>query len=256
MNDPANQGGGQGKPAPIPDAPSQSPQYSPENRAASLPSAAAQSTNNQNQPQSPLGGAPISPEGDHLTGGFAAFLDTPGLERLPIDHFLAHPVRWVLPPAPPDEPRSALERHARKCMVCHHPEREAIEEEYLNWHSPTKSASHHNVAPRTLYRHAEALGLTRRRRGNMRAVLDRLLDRAEEATVTGDSIIRALRAYTCLADDRHWVEPPARVIYSSEPNSPCPQSARESQRKSRARGKPRTAHRISPMSRSNRHSGD
>ncbi len=244
MNDPAYQGGEQGKSASIPAAP---PQYPPENRAASLPSAAVQSANNQNRLQSGLRGAPIPASGDHLAGRFAldAFLSTPGLEQLPVDRFLVRPFRWVLPPAPSGEPRSAIERHARKCMVCHHPEREAIEEEYLNWHSPSKSAAHHNIAPRTLYRHAEALGLTRRRRGNMRAVLDRLLDRAEEATVTGDNIIRALRAYTCLADDRHWVEPPSRVIYSSECHS-----------QGRAQHKPKTLRRASQTRRSNRHSGD
>lgn len=247
MNDPAYHGGELGKPASIPAAPSQPPQYPPENRAASLPSAAAQSTNNLNRPQSGLRGTPIPASGDHLSGRFAldAFLSTPGLEQLPVDRFLIRPFRWVLPPAPPGEPGSALERHMRKCMVCHHPEREAIEEEYLNWHSPSKSAAHHNIAPRTLYRHAEALGLTRRRRGNMRAVLDRLLDRAEEATVTGDSIIRALRAYTCLADDRHWVEPPSRVIYSSECHS-----------QGRAQHKPKALRRASQTRRSNRHSGD
>ncbi len=67
----------------------------------------------------------------------------------------------------------------RKCVVCHHPEREAIEEEFLNWHSPFDSATHHKIPVRSLYRHAVAAGLTRARRGNMRAVLDRLLDRVE-----------------------------------------------------------------------------
>jgi hypothetical protein len=95
----------------------------------------------------------------------------------------------------------------------------------------------------------------------MRAVLDRLLDRVEESTVTGDSIIRALRAYTCLADDRHWVEPPSRVLYSSERRYQGPQAASlkaagRPRTKPNARRKPQASRRTSPARRSNRHSGD
>jgi hypothetical protein len=29
-----------------------------------------------------------------------------------------------------------LERHSRRCIICHHPEREAIEEEFVQWRAP------------------------------------------------------------------------------------------------------------------------
>jgi hypothetical protein len=37
------------------------------------------------------------------------------------------------------EMKAALERHSRKCIICHHPEREAIEEEFLHWRAPGSS---------------------------------------------------------------------------------------------------------------------
>jgi len=114
---------------------------------------------------------------------------------------------------------SSLERHERKCVVCSHPDREIIEELFLHWHSPLGTALHYHVPVRSLFRHAHATGLYASRQGNLRAVLDRILDRADEATVTGDSIIRALRAYTCLTGDNQWVEPPSRVIFSSAPHA-------------------------------------
>ncbi|HXQ24811.1 MAG TPA: hypothetical protein VN822_00245 [Candidatus Acidoferrales bacterium] len=110
---------------------------------------------------------------------------------------------------------SSLERHERKCVVCHHPDREEIEELFLHWHEPHSTAYHYKVPVRSLYRHAHATGLYAARQGNLRSVLDRILEDAERAKVTGDCIVRAVRAYTCLTTDNKWVEPPTRVLFSS-----------------------------------------
>jgi len=37
------------------------------------------------------------------------------------------------------EMKAALERHSRRCIICHHPEREAIEEEFLHWRAPLEA---------------------------------------------------------------------------------------------------------------------
>jgi hypothetical protein len=34
-----------------------------------------------------------------------------------------------------------LERDSRRCIICHHPEREAIEEEFVHWRAPWKPAA-------------------------------------------------------------------------------------------------------------------
>jgi len=109
-----------------------------------------------------------------------------------------------------------LERHRRKCLICRHPERRLIEEEFLHWRAPWELAREHQFADyRTLYRHARATGLDLKRRENLHSVLDLFVEAADEITVTGDMVFRAMRAYSCI--DRHgrWTDPPTRVNFST-----------------------------------------
>jgi hypothetical protein len=117
--------------------------------------------------------------------------------------------------APPPPPESALERHQRKCVICSHPDREEIEEAFLDWNGPRGIAYDFSIDVRGIFRHAHATGLYEIRQQNLRAALDRVLEHADEARVSADSIVRAVRAYTCLTTDNHWVEPPTNVIFSS-----------------------------------------
>jgi hypothetical protein len=154
------------------------------------------------------------------------------IERGSPEHadYIARSLNLPSPPPPPLELQLAeqrklasmppLERHQRKCAICHHPDREEIEELFLHWHQPYSTAHHYKVPPRSLYRHAHATGLYLIRQQNLRSVLDRFLERVHDATVSGDSIIRAIRAYSCLTPNNKWVEPPTRVIYSTEPRRP------------------------------------
>lgn len=111
---------------------------------------------------------------------------------------------------PPD-----LAHHRLKCIICRHKKRGAIEEAFIHWGSPWFISLDFRVSKRTLYRHAHAVGLFTRRREKLRFILEHILERAQEAQVRADTVIRALRAYTCLTDDGRWHEPPARVIFSS-----------------------------------------
>jgi hypothetical protein len=110
---------------------------------------------------------------------------------------------------------SPLERHARKCAVCQHSDRDEIEELFLHWHAPGEIAYDFKLPLRSLYRHAHTTGLYEARQGELRSVLDRILEKASHVAPTGDAIIRAVRAYTCLSDNNKWVEPASRVIFSS-----------------------------------------
>jgi hypothetical protein len=114
------------------------------------------------------------------------------------------------------EARNALNRHARKCVVCHHPDRDAIEEEFIHWRSPYEIARQFRIADyRSLYRHARSTGILDLRRHNFYSALDSLVEAAEEAKVTGDCVIRAIRAYSCLDSRGHWVDPPTQVNFST-----------------------------------------
>jgi hypothetical protein len=71
----------------------------------------------------------------------------------------------------------AEERHERKCLVCHHPDREEIEEEFIHWRDVWYLAKQYNIAdPRSIDRHARAFDLVERRRENRRYMLDRILE--------------------------------------------------------------------------------
>ncbi|MGA8144901.1 MAG: hypothetical protein WB987_13525 [Candidatus Acidiferrales bacterium] len=114
----------------------------------------------------------------------------------------------------------ALERHRRKCVICRHPHRDAIDEEFIHWRSPWEISRQYKISDyRSIYRHARATGILIRRRENFHSALDSLVEAAEEAKVTGDCVIRAIRAYSCLDSRGRWVDPPTQVNFSTAPAS-------------------------------------
>jgi hypothetical protein len=100
------------------------------------------------------------------------------------------------------------DRHHRKCQLCRHPDCEEIEDAFIDWGSPHGISCHYNLPPGSLWRHASAVGLYARRKGNVLAALDNILERSCGARVTGETVIRAVRAYICLTADNQWAEPP------------------------------------------------
>ena len=121
------------------------------------------------------------------------------------------PVPYHRPPA---------ERHSRKCQICHHPERDQIEEDFLLWRPLNYIAHEYNIPQMAVYRHAHALGHFKARRDKMRLGLDRVIERGPQTLVTADQVIRAVRAQACLTDDNRWIEPARQLIISNEPSGP------------------------------------
>ena len=101
-----------------------------------------------------------------------------------------------------------LDYHQRNCIICKHPYRRAIEEEFIHWRSPEDIACDFKINFRSVYRHAHATGLYERRRRNLRCVLETFLERAEHVRVSAREIITAARAYSRISDDGQWIEPP------------------------------------------------
>ncbi|MHB8540966.1 MAG: hypothetical protein ACYDCD_08515 [Candidatus Acidiferrales bacterium] len=111
-------------------------------------------------------------------------------------------------------------RHGRKCSICRHPEREAIEEAFLQWESPRSIVRDFKIEDeRYLRRHAQATGLYVRRRRNVCVTLENILERGDDIEFTAASYIRAVRSYVCLTDSTQWVEPATRAIVSSGDSS-------------------------------------
>jgi hypothetical protein len=71
-----------------------------------------------------------------------------------------------------------LRRHQHLCSVCNHPDREAIEADFLRWGRPSQIAVTYNIRDRSsMYRHAHATGLFALRTRNLRWILERMLER-------------------------------------------------------------------------------
>ncbi|MFZ0737909.1 MAG: hypothetical protein WBL70_19070, partial [Candidatus Acidiferrales bacterium] len=134
---------------------------------------------------------------------------TPSQERRPEDSQAPFTLSFEASQQGPDP-----KRHARKCAICRHPDREAIDEAFIHWTSPDDIENDHNLPPSrsALYRHAHATGLYARRRRNLRYALEQLIEHADRAVVSGDCIIRAIRAYSRVTSDGHWIDPPNRVV--------------------------------------------
>src|SRR5579864_4851917 len=109
-----------------------------------------------------------------------------------------------------------LERHSRRCIICHHPEREAIEEEFVHWRAPWKLSQDYKLNDyRTVYRHARATGLLLQRRERLHSALDAFVESVDDVTFTGDTILRAMRAYSCIDSHGRWTEIPTQVQFST-----------------------------------------
>jgi hypothetical protein len=105
------------------------------------------------------------------------------------------------PQPPQHSPGSSPPRHARKCIICRHPQRDAIEREFLAWTSPASIAERFALYDRrALYRHAHATGLFRRRTRRFAANLEGILEHASIVCATPHAIIRAVQLYARLGD--------------------------------------------------------
>src|SRR5271168_458501 len=128
----------------------------------------------------------------------------------------------------------ALERHSRKCAICHHTNRADMEEAFVNWRNADLIQTENDLPDyHTIYRHARALGLYERRRENLRFAAELLVEHADQAQPDANIILRAIHACARINDRGEWVEPVRRIIASSgEPQpafAPAPQFAPQSQ---------------------------
>jgi len=119
---------------------------------------------------------------------------------------------------PKPEIKAPLGRHTRKCTVCNHPEREAIEEEFLRWRSPKDIADDYGFSDySSIYRHARAAGLFEKRRATVRLALEPIIESAEHIEVTAAGLVSVIRAYCRINHLGQWIEPPTHVVHHASP---------------------------------------
>ena len=89
----------------------------------------------------------------------------------------------------------SLARHGAKCGICAHPQREEIEQAFVDWTSPTRIARAYKVSRDSVYRHAWAIGLLPKRQKNVRSALEKIIERAGEVKVNAAAVVSAVQAY-------------------------------------------------------------
>lgn len=101
----------------------------------------------------------------------------------------------------------SLGRHQRACSVCAHQQREEIESAFVGWRSPAAIAEEFGLADRaSVYRHAHALGLFQKRQRNIRAALERIIEKAGEVDVTASAVVAAVQAYAKINTAGEWID--------------------------------------------------
>jgi hypothetical protein len=101
----------------------------------------------------------------------------------------------------------SLGRHQRNCSVCGHEQCEEIEGAFISWRSPAAIAAEFGLADRaSVYRHAHALGLFPKRQRNVRAALERIIEKAGEVDVTATAVVAAIQAYAKINAAGEWID--------------------------------------------------
>jgi hypothetical protein len=102
---------------------------------------------------------------------------------------------------------TSLGRHRRNCSVCSHPKCPEMEADFVSWRSPSTIAQEYGLADRaSVYRHAHALGLFPKRQRNVRAALERIIEKAGEVDVTAAAVVAAVQAYSKINAAGQWVD--------------------------------------------------
>jgi hypothetical protein len=118
-------------------------------------------------------------------------------------------------------PRAAIGPHTRRCKVCRHPDRKAIEHEFLRWRSPDKIAREYGLADHSsIYRHVHATGIFARRRKAVRVALESVIECAEIVKVTAASVVKAVHAYTHINEFGEWIKHPTTHIVIVQHQNP------------------------------------
>ena len=97
-------------------------------------------------------------------------------------------------------------RHEYQCTICSHKERDVIEQAFVGWVSPVRIAKQFSISRDSIYRHAHALDLTRKRRQNVRAALERIIEKASDVKVNAAAVVSAISAYARINSRGEWVE--------------------------------------------------
>jgi len=133
----------------------------------------------------------------------------------------------------PDAPRSgdappSPKRHSRKCAICNHSDRQAIDQAFLHWATGPSIVNDYKLPSLScLYRHVHAVGLWDQRRCKVLSALDRIIEKVDATNPSGQAILRAIEISCRFSDDGVYREPPRRIIHEYRRAESEPKSNRE-----------------------------
>lgn len=106
-----------------------------------------------------------------------------------------------------EKPPVNVGRHEYACKICNHEDRAQIEADFISWKSPVNICAEYGLADRTtIYRHAWAFGLMEKRKRNVRAALERMIEKAGDVEVTASAVVAAIQAYAKINAQGQWIE--------------------------------------------------
>jgi len=100
-----------------------------------------------------------------------------------------------------------IRRHEAQCSICQHPQRQLIEEMWLDWCYTHGIAENFGVSRYGIYRHAHALGLFSIRRQNGIRVLEKLMERGDVTEINGSVVVSAYKLFRELVRAEERVGP-------------------------------------------------
>lgn len=102
-------------------------------------------------------------------------------------------------------------RHSAECKICSHAEREEIERAFVEWNSVNSIAARYSISRDSMYRHAHAFQLLDKRRRNVRAALEKIIEQADTVEVNAAAVVTAVAAYARINAAGQWIDRSERV---------------------------------------------
>lgn len=101
------------------------------------------------------------------------------------------------------------ERHSRKCQICNHRQRAAIENDFLHWNRADWIQKRYGLHGKsTIYRHAGATGLDARRRETLYRAAEQVAEEVNRLEKpSAHAILSAVRTLASLNERGQWAEP-------------------------------------------------
>ena len=98
-------------------------------------------------------------------------------------------------------------RHAAHCRICKHAQREDIEADFIAWESPTQIVKIYGLANRaSVYRHAHAVHLFPKRRRNLRAAAERIIEQGANVEPSASAVVAAIQLCARINARGEWIE--------------------------------------------------